>query len=252
MLIDADKIDEVGLDDEQELKEAPGLTSLFSRFIKAVVLLVFLVVVAMLIAKLLAVTYLSAKAVDWITQTFGLPPMMKPAIALLAFGACWRIANDLFSFRSNRRSKAYSVLVASFMAVSILAWTQVRDDNFERDGSGKALRFCAMTPTGLYCRNEPGVDPEFSEPLKPVTKEMAHWIHLLKNRTQMRVDESQSDWFHPATGQPLLWYCECGDGTEFYALPGYHPVEQTQLKPVSNEVALRYKSQRQSGSPKVP
>jgi hypothetical protein len=198
----------------------------------------------LLVALLGFIVYMLVPAIagSWIAKeistTFGLPSAMLLALNVIVFALLSRYGWSLLSFGEGAlRAWGLVALLLSLSAAVSLFWKG--RDNF-RDG--RAQKYCAETPSGLYCSTQPGSDPNYGLPLKPITAGQL----VLLGRDFFRADPAQSDWFDRTQGLPLLFYRRTANNElEFYSLPGDHPETRQKLLPVTPEIRAEWEASRQ-------
>lgn len=70
-------------------------------------------------------------------------------------------------------------------------------------------------------------------------------LAVLASRRFFRAEPAESFWFHPNTGDPLLWFARPQLGQiEFYSRPGRHPLTGALLQPVTAMVREEWLARR--------
>jgi hypothetical protein len=105
--------------------------------------------------------------------------------------------------------------------------------------------------------NRPGFHPVYLDELKPVNKEIISSIkdellkkqkleeeqnRMLNAEEPERITDSENiNFFDPVSGKSTVWYYINKNGNyEFFDQPGFHPVYQDELKPVTKDIISRY------------
>ena len=178
---------------------------------------------------------LSALLANWLSSQFGLNgvsdslltalgvALFPPVFAL--FGKVWKPGAD------GRRAQALlALLVSGVLSVVSMA-------GYGMNFRGDAQRYYAITPEGVSYFQQPGKHPVYGTPLKPVTAEVATMLKLLEKRAFFRVNPAKCYWFHPNTGDPLLWYSAQPDRSfRFFSRYGRNPDTGEELLPVTPEI----------------
>jgi hypothetical protein len=132
----------------------------------------------------------------------------------------------------------------------------------------------AIAPTGLVAQNKlkcyiitqdaivyhawSGTDPTTAPECKPVTSEIETYLQAYEaGKRPKRIDETNTTFFDPVTGTPIVWYSEDTYGSiELFGLMGFHPETGEELRPITREIVKRWKAQvaetKRENSRRVP
>jgi len=201
------------------------------------VLLTPLLILGSLATLLWLIRFGLASALAYTLQRSLLPGSLSTGIQILAFLlllAPLHFALQMI-FRTGEEGRLGSAILALGFACLLLIDTL----RFAppRYFTSDQPHYYAHTPQGIYQSRRPGVDPHYGIPLKAITPAVAASLHLISKRSFFRADPAQSYWFHPNTGDPLLWYTPQSKGLpEFFSLPGYHPLTGATLQPITPDL----------------
>jgi hypothetical protein len=114
-----------------------------------------------------------------------------------------------------------------------------------------ATKYYAVTPEGIRYFDTPGIDPKYGITLKPATPEM---VANEERRKRGNVPKplafrsiSEITFFDPLDGQPVVWFSRSAEGElVLFSSPGYDPVTEQELLPVTPQVVAAFKQQQQA------
>jgi Domain of unknown function (DUF4145) len=153
-----------------------------------------------------------------------------------------------FSPRSEaRRRVGAGILLAMAIGYSLTFYFATRHIAFWF-GNGAGIKYYARTDHGVEVYDRSGFDPETGQRLLPVTPEIARELQIQMNGGSMKsVDPAKLDWFNPYTGKPVLWFYRFPNGAlTFYNKPGMDPQTGELLMPVTKELYLKWRNNRES------
>lgn len=214
-------------------------------------LILILIGVIWLVGNLLTFNYLKNlfdNTVAKIVNVSGINPFLVKGILIIVsipfLWACIQLIVLKFSFFKKKKFSKRTALLIIVLYIGIFFLTLYflsRDTYFNLDGTPK--KWYAKTIEGIVFYDSPGVDPIYSIPLKPVTREIIELYKKQKLRIgPMRVTiNSATEFFDPITGESKIWYYidESGD-YQFFNHSGYHPVSSNELLPVTKEIVSDY------------
>lgn len=218
----------------------PALTSGWLRHIPRVVrFLVLLVAVGLLLQA-----GISALVANWLTGKLdvqGVDSNLVTAVGLMAFSVTYRLFWRMFKpgLDGSRARAQYFLMLCCVISMGSI----VSQWNSSRDGS--ARRYYCITPDGVYYSKDPGEHPVYQLPLKPVTPDVRVMLDILEKRRFFRVDPSRSTWFHPNSGDPVLWYTR-GYNSEllFFSRYGRNPDNGEELRAVTAELRAEWNAKQ--------
>lgn len=113
--------------------------------------------------------------------------------------------------------------------------------------TGQEMKWYAETPEGLRFFDSSGFDPKYGIKLKPVTSDMMIKVQKKMMGMQPKRVEIETlegfEFFDTITGEPKYWYHIDNDGNwDFFERPGYHPIYNIELKPVTPEIVKAYQN----------
>lgn len=173
-----------------------------------------------------------------VVNTTGVSPYLVKALVILFLAPLVVFFGFGLSLSSKKRKIAR--IIIAFYAVIFYSgmFLLTKDQKFDFD-TGESIKYYAVTPEGIRYFDNPGFDPKYGIPLKPIDQGIA--ARDLK-RAPLQIDDP-SQFFCHITREPLIWYYESTDGSiEFYDMPGYHPIYGEELKPITRDVISRYQS----------
>jgi hypothetical protein len=125
----------------------------------------------------------------------------------------------------------FGILAVYNGLLATLTWNH----NFDRDGH--ALRWYNIVDGVIRYAWSGGIDPETGRERKPVTPELWPTLEAFRTGRMRRVTpDNATVWFSQVTGDPELFYVRRGTEIELWNYPGYHPVTQEKLLPVTKAV----------------
>ena len=212
------------------------------------VLFICFVVPTLWLAKSYAIWLVYWQQVDRMASLTGINQYLVTAAALLLFVPFWFATRMTLSLRSRRRRYVGAALLLVFAVFyNIGLYVITRDTNFDPDG--RAHRWYAWTPAGMWFADREGVDPTYGIRLRPVTPAIAGALEELRRKGGLRpADPTRLIFFDPMTGEARVWFYRYPEGdVEFYEHQGHHPITGVVLEPVTQQVVLEWRSSRTAG-----
>lgn len=218
----------------------PALSSSWLRSIPRLMrFLVLLVAVGWLLQAVF-----SAAVANWLTGKLGVHGVdstLVTAIGLMAFSVAYRLFWRMFkpnSDGSRAQAQFFLMLCCVISMDSVVSqWNSTRD--------GSLRKYYCITPDAVYYSKEPGEHPLFQLPLKPVTRDVRVMLDIIEKRRFFRVDPARSTWFHPNSGDAVLWYTRGYNGEPlFFSRYGRNPDTGEELRAVTAELRAEWNAKQ--------
>lgn len=179
-------------------------------------------------------------AVYHIVNISGLSHWLVKGILVFALMPFYWALLELSKIISKRKRLAKFV-VMGYTGLFFLTMYFVSRDAYFQMYDGSPSKYYAVTPEGLRFFDSPGYDPKYGIKLKPVTPEIIEkykkkQLGLTPNKIEISSPENY-EYFDKVTGEPRVWYYLDQTGKiDFFDGPGFHPVYNEELKPVTKEI----------------
>lgn len=149
--------------------------------------------------------------------------------------------------KARRRGIAFACLFGYAALFYLATGFATRELYFDR--RGRPMKYCVERPSGLYCEDRPGFDPNGVR-LVPVTREMADRQEQRKRgQVPRRVifancAEFDAGQFFGPDGGARIWFGRAlGGEIELFDRPGYHPVTGRPLEAISVDLLRNLRTQ---------
>lgn len=142
------------------------------------------------------------------------------------------------------------VSIALLITITVKIVSLYKQDSLIDPETKQPAKYYLKTLEGFKLSNFPGFDPEFGivqyEPVvryKPITPQIIKEYYLWQKTGEINVPEIEpGHYFDMVTGEPLVWYVERDNGKiELFSLPGYDPLTGEILKPMTKDIAKKFK-----------
>ncbi|MBI3782877.1 MAG: hypothetical protein HY270_05700 [Deltaproteobacteria bacterium] len=175
--------------------------------------------------------------VNTVAEVTGLNLYLVSALSTVLFIPFYYGYSLLISPLSKRRRYAgASILGGMFVLYNLGLYSATKKANFSF-GEGKAIKWYAITPDGLYEADREGTDPKYGLHLTAVTPDMAEILELVRQGPPALLDPHATEFFNANTGRARSWYSlDEDDNYRFFDRPGYDPRSSAELKPVTHAV----------------
>jgi hypothetical protein len=211
------------------------------------ILIVFAMAAVWVVDKLFI--YLLARSyVEDVADVLNLNKYLAQAIAFAVFLATVYFVGKTFSLSRTSRRIGYLGIVALLIGHSLLLWHGTKDQYFEeQSGKAKAIKCYVLTREGKvhFLEVGHGIDPETGLPCRDVTPTVVERLNAYeKGKRPERVVEEEPIFFDARTGEPIIWFWMAKSGEiELFNLMGFNPENGEELKPVTSDVVVAYKTQ---------
>ncbi len=143
--------------------------------------------------------------------------------------------------RQKRHRKLAKFIIFGYSGLFFLTMFFLSRDTYFQHYNGAPTKYYAVTPEGIRFFDSPGYDPKYGIKLQPVTPDIINKYQRNKLGfvpNKINIDSPKDyQFFNPITGEPKVWYYKDENGIfEFFNGPGFHPVFNQELKPVTKEI----------------
>ena len=154
----------------------------------------------------------------------------------------------VFSLAPRRRLGGYSILLLLAIGYNLMLYAATKDSPFR----GRQ-KWVAVNDEGCVISDRAGNDPDTGMALVPLNYERWQKCKFIGKEPMVAVDPANNEWFTPNTGKAKLWYSRDSRGKlEFFKRPGFNPLTDVEVQPVTYELREEWLRANQPPPPKLP